>query len=306
MIVAITGGTGFIGSQLVKHHLQQGDVVRLLSRKTSLKNLKVNCFLGDLSDVNVDLFDFVKDVDILYHCAGEVTNESLMYDLHIRGTRRLVDMAEGKIRRWVQLSSVGAYGACRAGIITENSEEQPNGIYEYTKTQSDAIVISSGIPYVILRPSKVIGMHIANKSVSDLYQLINLIKKGMFFYIGKKGALVNYIAVDDVVNALFLCGNSKSALGKIYNLSQTTSLEKMVSSFSTVLGVNDNFLRLPETPIRILTKIFEIFPKFPLTTNRINGLTSRYTYNSNKIIKDLDFKFNNTLEEYFKLIASKK
>jgi len=303
MIIAITGGSGFIGSLLVDKFLKQSNQVRLLSRNTRAERKNVQYFLGDLSNPSVDLSGFLDGVDILYHCAGEVSNESLMQELHVNGTQRLADAAQGKIGRWVQLSSVGAYGACRDGTITEDSKEQPFGVYERTKTESDKIVINSGIPFVILRPSNVFGIKMTNQS---LFQLIGMINKGLFFYLGKRGVLINYIDVEDVVEALFLCGNRDNALGEIYNLSQTIEIEKMVLSFSFVLGVKSKFLRLPEFPIRALVKIFAIFPKFPLTTTRIDALTSRCTYKSNKIIEELSFKFKSTLEESFQLIARKK
>ena len=303
MIIAITGGSGFIGSLLVDKHLKQGDQVRLLSRNILLERKNVQYFLGDLSSSSVDLSDFVDSVDILYHCAGEVNNESLMQELHVNGTQRLVDAAQGKIGRWVQLSSVGAYGARRTGMITESSKEQPFGIYERTKTEADKIIKNSNIPYVILRPSNVFGVDMINQSI---FQLISMISKGLFFYLGKKGVLVNYVAVEDVVEALHLCGNHDNALGEIYNISQTTVIEEMVLSFSIGLGVQGKFLRLPEFPIRALVKIFAIFPKFPLTTTRIDALTNRCTYKSNKIMEELGFKFNSTLKESFQLIARKK
>jgi len=303
MIIAITGGSGFIGSLLVDKFLKHSNQVRLLSRNTRAERKNVQYFLGDLSNPSVDLSGFLDGVDILYHCAGEVSNESLMQELHVNGTQRLADAAQGKIGRWVQLSSVGAYGACRDGTITEDSKEQPFGVYERTKTESDKIVINSRIPFVILRPSNVFGIKMTNQS---LFQLIGMINKGLFFYLGKRGVLINYIDVEDVVEALFLCGNRDNALGEIYNLSQTIEIEKMVLSFSFVLGVKSKFLRLPEFPIRALVKIFAIFPKFPLTTTRIDALTSRCTYKSNKIIEELNFKFKSTLEESFQLIARKK
>jgi nucleoside-diphosphate-sugar epimerase len=303
MIIAITGGSGFIGSLLVDKLLKQGNQVRLLSRKTQLKDVSVQYFLGDLSNPSVDLSDFLDGVDILYHCAGEINNKSLMQELHVNATQRLVDAAQGKIGRWVQLSSVGAYGACRDGVITEDSEEQPFGVYERTKTESDKIVINSGIPFVILRPSNVFGVEMTNQS---LFQLISMINKGLFFYLGRKGALANYIAVEDVVEALFLCGNRDNALGEIYNLSQTIEIEKMVLSFSLGLGIEGRFLRLPEFPVRVLVKVFTIFSKLPLTTTRIDALTSRCIYKSNKIIEELNFEFKSTLEESFQLIARKK
>lgn len=304
MIIAITGGGGFIGSLLVDKHLKQGDQVRLLSRNTLLERKNVQYFFGDLSNSSVDLSDFVDGVDILYHCAGEVNNKSLMQELHVNGTQRLVDVAQGKISRWVQLSSVGVYGACRDGTITEDSKEQPFGIYEQTKTESDKIVKNSGIPCAILRPSNVFGIDMPNQS---LMGLLRTIQKGLFFYIGKKDkSLVNYVHIADVVEALMRCGSDDKALGEVFNLSQSETVEKMITSFASGIGSDKKILRLPEIVVRVLVSVFGKIPTFPLTSSRVDALTSRCVYDSIKVQKILGFKYSMTLEERFVLFSKQK
>ena len=304
MRIAITGGSGFIGKQLVNRHIQQGDQVRLLSRKPLLEDTSVQYFLGDLSSPNVNLSDFLDGVDILYHCAGEVSNESLMQELHVNGTQRLADAAQGKIGRWVQLSSVGAYGVCRDGTITEDSEERPFGVYERTKTESDKIVIDSGIPYVILRPSNVFGKDMPNQSLRGLLYAVS---KGLFFFIGKENeSLVNYIHVEDVVEALMRCSSDDKALGEVFNLSQSTTVENMIASFISGMGSDKKIFRLPESVVRVIASIFGWIPKFPLTPSRVDALTGRCVYNSTKVQKILEFKYSMTLEERFVLFVKQK
>ena len=304
MIIAITGGGGFIGSLLVDKHLKQGDQVRLLSRNTLLERKNVQYFFGDLSNSSVDLSDFVDGVDILYHCAGEVNNKSLMRELHVNGTQRLVDVAQGKIGRWVQLSSVGVYGACRDGTITEDSKEQPFGIYEQTKTESDKIVKNSGIPCVILRPSNIFGIDMPNQSLKGL---LRTIQKGLFFYIGKENkSLVNYVHIADVVEALICCGSDDKALGEVFNLSQSETVEKMITSFASGIGSDKKILRFPEIVVRVLVSVFEKIPKFLLTSSRVDALTGRCVYDSSKVQKKLGFKYSMTLEERFVLFSKQK
>lgn len=302
MIVSITGGSGFIGKYLVEKHLQKKDKVRLLTRHSSLVQNCVEYFVGDLSDPEFDFTDFVDGTDLLYHCAGETNDESKMRQLHVDGTQRLVDASrEGEVGRWVQLSSVGAYGVCRSGVVTERSPEHPSGVYEETKTEADDIVRRSGIPYVILRPSNVFGSTMRNKS---LYHLVEMIRKGFFFYLGEVGALVNYVHVEDVVEALIQCGSNDRALGKTYNLSQTTEIEQMVKSISSGLAVERKLFRLPENSIRLVAHVFGRLPGFPLTVSRINALTGRQRYQSSKIKEELDFEFISSLHVRFFQFAS--
>jgi nucleoside-diphosphate-sugar epimerase len=301
MIIAITGGSGFIGKQLVNRHIHRGDQVRLLSRKPALEDINAQYFLGDLSDSSVDLSSFLDGVDILYHCAGEINNESLMHELHVNGTQRLINVARGKIGRWVQLSSVGAYGACRAGTINENSKEQPLRVYERTKTESDNIVKNSSIPYVILRPSNVFGKDMPNES---LRRLLELVRKGLFFFIGKENeSLVNYVHVSDVVDALLLCGSDKKSLGEVFNLSQSSTVENMINSFSFEMESEKKILRLPKYFVRVIAAVLGWIPSFPLTSSRVDALTGRCIYNSTKVQKVLGFKYSMTLEERFESFA---
>ena len=108
MRVAITGGTGFIGRRLAMFHLERGDRVRLLSRRqvTGFEG-RTEVFRADLADPNADLRSFVEDNDVLYHCAGHLTDESHMHAVHVEGTRRLVEAATGRIGRWGPIEQCG-------------------------------------------------------------------------------------------------------------------------------------------------------------------------------------------------------
>ncbi len=303
MIVAITGGRGFIGSCLVEKHLKQNDEVRILSRVRGFQKNEAQIFIGDLTKKDSDFSDFVDGVDALYHCAGEYNNESLMQKLHIDGTQSLINSSKGKVKCWVQLSSVGVYGPHRAGIITEKVKKNPYGLYEKTKALSEEIVINSGIPYVILRPSNVIGDSMSSQSI---FQLIKMIKKGYFVYLGKKSSLANYVHVTDVANALICCAKSNLSIGQVYNLSQTISIEEMVKAIMLGLNIDRKFKRIPELPVRLLVKFCEKLPRFPLTISRIDALTGKNQYDSKKITAELNFEFSSELEEHFQLLAKLK
>ena len=303
MIIAITGGSGYIGKLLVKELLREDNQVRILSRNADFSFPGAKVFYGDLTIESKALLSFTKGAEVLINCAGELNDNAQMNSVHIEGTSRLINCCDNGLKKWVQLSSVGAYGESSNLIINENSPLNPLGIYETTKTKADNLVIKSGIPYVILRPSNVFSAEMKNQS---LFQLIEAIRKGYFFFIGKKGSVVNYVHVDDVVKALVMCSKSDNALNKVYNISQTLEINTMVKCFLKGMNMQKFFFHLPELPIRYVVNVFERFQFFPLTTSRINALTNFSIFDSSKIIEELNFEFGASLEEYFKLLPPKK
>ena len=224
-VVAITGGTGFIGRHLLARHVALGDRVRYLTRKKPLESIPgAEIFIGDLS-ASETLRGFVQGADVLYHCAAELRDASAMEKTNVTGTTNLLRAATGEIGRWVQLSSTGIYGAVRHGEVREDAEIRPGNAYERSKAAADALVLAAAekLSCVLLRPSNVYGADMPNQS---LFQLIRMIDKGLFFFIGPRGATANYVHVENVVDALLACAHATlPANGRAYIVSDHRPLE---------------------------------------------------------------------------------
>lgn len=301
-IICVTGGSGFIGKELVKRLSNTESSIRLLTRKNVPNTDRLEYYAGDLSDPKISLEAFLDGVDVIFHCAGEISDIAAMRALHVDGTSHLLSAVLAEIRRskksvhWVQLSSVGAYGppqgrADEYRIIDEKSATHPNGEYEITKTLSDELVIKTAkitplLSFTILRPSNVIGQTMTNQS---LRALINAVKSRQFFYIGGKYPICNYIHVDDVVSALMLCGSDARANGEIFNLSNDCLLKDLIGSIELSFDLRSTKLCVPETPLRILVSIVSKFKKIPLTSDRIDALVKRTFYKSGHISRVLGF-----------------
>jgi len=301
MIVAVTGGTGFIGRKLVLRHLARRDNVRVLSRRApSEAGLPdaVDIHRGDLAGKIENLQSFVGGVDVLYHCAGELRDSSCMHAIHVAGTQKLVDAAAGQVGHWVQLSSVGAYGPISWGVITEATPENPFGAYEVTKTESDRLVsaaaASGAFSCTILRPANVFGPSMPNRS---LFSMVAMIERGLFFFIGKPGASANYIHVDNVVEGLVLCGSKPAAKGRVYNLSDFLTIEEFVTVIANALGKAPPSMRLPEAPMRFATRLVGKLPGFPLSESRINALVNRSVYSIMRIQHELGYMHPVSMEK---------
>lgn len=300
MIVAITGATGFIGKKLALRHLGRGDEVRVFSRRASNDSGlpdSVLWYAGDLTS-SENMFEFVDGVDVLYHCAGEIRDPARMEAVHVHGTGKLLDAAAGKIDHWVQLSSVGVYGPVHDGIIDEGSPIKPVGEYETTKAESDRLVIEKaakgGFSYSILRPSNVFAAEMTNRS---LFQMVSMIEKGLYFYIGKPGASANYIHVDNVAEGLVRCGSMDDARGKIFNLSDHRTLEHAIEVIAETLGRPSPRLRIPYKVAQLVGATFGKLPGFPLTLSRVDALTNRSIYANARIERELGYRHVITMEE---------
>lgn len=302
MKIAITGASGFIGKSLCNELLSLGHDISVLTRKTDFPMASVKAVKGDLLLTEDDFHVFVDGVDAIYHCAGEIKDESLMAELHIGGTRRMLAAVRESIKKngkpvhWIQLSSVGAYGidgpdSRLERTIDEQSSENPLGIYEITKTASDQLVreFSSQEPlfsFTILRPTIVIGSKMPNES---FHAMARMIKRGFFFRIGREEAIANYVHLDDVVGALIKCLDNPRSKGRVFIISNDCPLADVVAAFANSMKVPVPKWVLPETLLRLLVGIIGPWVRLPLTIQRIDALTRRTHYSSKLIYEVLGY-----------------
>jgi nucleoside-diphosphate-sugar epimerase len=308
IVVCVTGASGFVGSELIAYLANLKYHIRVLTRsKRSIFPEGIDIFIGDLRTHNDVIDKFLANCDVLFHCAGEIHQEKLMEVLHVHGTKKLIQAVarsskhSQKFIHWVQLSSVGVYGpdsptgkALR--VVTENTPLNPVGAYEITKAKSDELVVEAGkggaFTYTILRPSNIFGRKMPNQS---LYSLIKIIRKRLFFYIGISDTIATYIHVNDVVRALYKCAFDIRAKQRIYNLSYDCQWEELITFIAYNLGVSKPFLRTPEYLTRYAVKWIGMFIKLPLTPQRIDALTNRTKYPSDKILRELEFECKHIL-----------
>lgn len=306
--VAVVGGTGFIGRLIVSQLLEQGFSVRVLTRNLSnMEGVGAFRFKGDFSDASYDWAAFVEGVGVVINAAAELTDPSKMLVVNHQGPSRLLDASKrAGVSRWIQFSSVGAYGALNQGVVTEHSTECPIGMYETTKTMFDDYLRSSiqgsGMKYTILRPSIVYGVGMRNQS---LHQMMRILKMGFFSFIGKPGSSANYVHVDDLVRALILALNSPNAEDETYIVSDYGTIEDMASSIAMGLNVRPPKFRIPLKFARYLAFSFGWVPKWPLSLGRVNALTNRSQYSTKKIENDLGWSVTVPLSQGMKDLAEK-
>lgn len=303
MKVLVTGANGFIGRLLCEVLIERGDRVLALSRSACSQLPEVECISADLTGDVKGLLDIFPGVEVIYHCAGELTDPGKMYSLHVEGTRNLLGVVQQYLKstdasiHWVQLSSVGAYGPGEGAadayrLVNESVQPAPVGAYEVTKTISDELVVSADslegrFSYSVLRPSNVIGRSMKNRS---FFQFCSMIRRRLFFYLGQGSALATYVHVNDVVRALVSCGTLSAARQQCYILSNDCTQKALVESIARFYRVSRPVLRLPAAPFYFLV---EAFPskRSPLSSARLDALIRNTNYSSDKIRRELGFEF---------------
>lgn len=172
MDALVTGGTGFVGANVVRELLDDGSTVRVLARPSSdrraLLGLPVEIVRGDLRDPG-SLRRAVAGVHTLFHVAADYRLWSRepgeIYRANVEGTRAILEAAaEAGVKRVVYTSTVGALGLPKDG--TPGTEDTPValadmvGPYKRSKFLAEQLALEfarSGVPIVIVNPSAPVG-----------------------------------------------------------------------------------------------------------------------------------------------------
>lgn len=298
--IFLTGASGLIGNEVLKNITKMGYKVRALTRKIKNPILEEFCEVqkGDLAD-ECNWIQMLQGVDVVIHAAAEIRDQRLMKSVNFEGSLRLLNAAiEVGVRRWIQVSSVGAYGRVHSGVVDELWNDNPKGIYEKTKSDFDLALVAASkrscLEVCIVRPSNVYGPSMRNQS---LQQMLNAIHTGLFAFIGPMGASANYVHVKDVVRALYLCINHPNAANKIYIISAWATMEEMVNGLSTGAGLPAPVRRIPLHLATWLASAMQWWPWWPLTVSRVQALSLRSRYSTKKIENELGWKLTVPVKE---------
>lgn len=208
MRVFVTGGTGFIGSNLVRLLLKQGYKIRALVRPTSnldnLESLDVEIITGDLNDGNLN--KKMQGCRALFHVAAhyslwQADRESL-YLNNVLGTRNILAAAQqAGIERTVYTSSVAAIGVGKDGLTVNENHQSPVeklvGHYKKSKyfAEQEALkAYHSGQDVVIVNPSTPIGSWDIKPTPTGTI-ILRFLQRKMPFYVDTG---LNWIDVEDV------------------------------------------------------------------------------------------------------------
>ncbi len=256
----ITGGAGFIGSNIAIELVRRGEDVTILDifstgREENLSSIRdeITVIRGDIRDYGT-VTNAVTGMDYVIHQAAIASVESSIEDpvgsseVNIIGTLNLLEACRrGGVKKFVLASSAAVYGNIPSLPKTEDSEVQALSPYAAAKLTSEHYCSIYhdlfGLETVALRYFNVFGRNQdpASEYAAVIPKFINALLSGKPPVIYGDGLQTrDFVFVDNVVSANLLAVESKNAAGKVINIAsgRKYTLLDLLAALRELMGVD--------------------------------------------------------------------
>ncbi|MGE5112778.1 MAG: NAD-dependent epimerase/dehydratase family protein [Acidobacteriaceae bacterium] len=294
-LVAITGGTGFIGRHVVPELQEYGHSVRALVRSGSEGKLRVGvCAVpGEITDAAA-IEKLLAGAEIVLHLAGvahtTLTSEGekkRAHEVNVGGATNVLETASRVgVRRVVLASSAHVYnGQCGLGV-REDAPQSPENLYGGTKIEVEKIArefSGRGLEVVIGRPCLTYGPNVG----FNLLKLMQAIDRGIYFHVGGRKVQRSFGSVYSAA-AAFVFLAEKGTPGEAYNIADRSPM--LLENFTNDLAGRMGRKRPKRIPYSVLwagAAGFTVagkagFPA-PLTLDSLRKLTESFSLNTDKL-----------------------
>ena len=267
--VLVTGGAGFIGSNLARGLLERGDEVRVLDNfstgnRANLDGLDVEIVEGELRSYE-RVHNAVRGVDLVYHLGAlgsvprSVQDPLTSSAVNVEGTLNVLLAARDEgIRRVVFSSSASVYGSSRQMPTTEESPPDPVSPYGVAKLAAERYCVSFSRVYesfeaVVLRYFNVFGPRQSpfSQYAAAVPLFITKIAAGQPIDVYGDGEQSrDFTYVGNVVDATIRAGDAEGANGEIFNVAagSPASVNTVAETIGTIVGKPVERRELPRRP----------------------------------------------------------
>lgn len=313
-IVFVTGGSGFIGRNLIRALGEQGHEVRALARSDRsakiVENLGAMPVRGDLMDYE-SLDQGMNGADLLFHLAADTSHglDSTRQDkTNLEGTRNVYKAAKSVgVTPAVHLSSEAVLLSGKPLINAEETTPYPDkfaGGYSRSKALAEQVALRAngeGLEVVVVRPRFVWG----RDDTTALPQLIDAAKSGKLAWISGGHYPISTTHIANAVHGMILAVE-KGRAGEIYFVTDGDPLD--FRTFITEMLATQNVAAptksVPRVLVKAVVKFGEILGKFtagklkgPMSWQEYGTLGVPVTLDISKACRELDYQAVITVEE---------
>jgi dihydroflavonol-4-reductase len=307
MRLLVTGGTGFIGSQLAVEARSKGhDVVvtGLLNnaheqqRADRLEAAGIQVVDGSLR-VPTFARRLVQDRDAVIHLAAVQhavnVSDDYFHAVNVEATQLLLEACvRAGVARFLYASTIGVYGSAAGTAITEDTPLAPDNIYARSKAEAENVVrsFSQGIETTIARISEVYG-----PEDFRLLKLFKAARRGLLILVGDGHNSHHPVHVHDLVRGLLLAAEHPAAKNETFLLAGPSPLttREMLEAIGSAVDVPVRHVRVPMMPTAAATRIAEGLCKWlelppPLHTRRLDFFRKSFSFQTSKARRLLGFQ----------------
>lgn len=272
MTFLITGGSGFLGINLIRYLLDRGhQIVSLDLAEFDYPDVKdkVKAIKGDIRNKN-DVSQAMKEVDIVIHCAAALPlyKKEDIFSTDVNGTRNVISIAYEKgIDRFIHISSTAVYGIPDHHPLYETDKLDGVGPYGEAKILAEKECLEyrkRGMCVSIIRPKSFIGPE--RLGVFDL--LYDWAKDGKNFpMIGSGHNRYQLLDVEDLCAAIYICATSdKNVVNDVFNIGakEFTTMKEDYQAVLNRAGFGKKIIGFPAWPVISALRILEFFHLSPL------------------------------------------
>ncbi|MDI6703417.1 MAG: NAD-dependent epimerase/dehydratase family protein [bacterium] len=306
MNMLVIGGSGFIGTALIRELLMRGYSIRNFDKNPSVEFRKFSV-IGDVRDQEA-LNEELKGVDVVFNLAAEhrddVTPVSLYYDVNLQGARNIVQSARlNNVKKIIFTSTVAVYGLNKHEP-SEDSPLEPFNDYSKSKLQAENVFREwveggDGRSLVIVRPVVIFGE--GNKG--NVYTLIRQIVDKRFVMVGRGENKKSMGYIGNMVK--FLIQTIELPPGvHVFNYADKPDMtvKELVEFIRTELGMNNSpLIKLPYFVGLLGGYAFDLLSKitgrkYPISSIRIKKFCATTTV-STRALEEVNFNPPYTLKE---------
>ena len=251
--ILVTGGCGFIGSEIVKQLSLLGANVTIIDNLSSGKEKYIQGF-SNVELITADLLDdhaiesVVKDKEyIINNAALPFIPDSYympkkFFDVNVNATisLALAVIKEKKAKRFVHISSSEIYGTARYTPMDENHQTTPQSTYAVSKLAGERVVFTMhkehNLPAVIIRPFNSFGPNITQPYI--IPEIIRQMEKNDVIKLGNLNAKRDLTYVTDTARGIILSLVKEGVIGEVINIGsqRSFSIKDLVSLISEIMN----------------------------------------------------------------------
>jgi len=267
----VTGGSGFLGINLIRYLLDRGCRVRSvdIAPFTYPEKDRIETIVGDIRDKKT-MDASMKGVDVVVHCAAALPlySKEDIYSTEVQGTEIVLASAlKYHVDRVIYISSTAVYGIPDHHPILETDRIVGVGPYGEAKIQAEAACIRArkkGMCVTILRPKTFVGP----ERLGIFGMLYDWAQTGHGFPILGNGThKYQLMDVEDLCQCIYLFSKQKkSSMNQEFNVAaeQFSTMKEDFQAVLTMAGYGKHITCFPEGPIVFVLTLLEFFHLSPV------------------------------------------